>query len=147
MDLQEFFTHTEPGPDGCLNWTDRVDKSGYAICFVRGFSTRRASRFAWFLAYGKFPEHTIEHNCKNRLCVNVAHLQDWPQSRQSETAVSYWGAKTHCPKGHEYAGDNLLVKQRSDGTTFRQCRECQREYLHKKRGPEKAVHRGPRRST
>lgn len=35
-------------------------------------------------------------------------------------------AKTHCPKGHPYSGDNLVIVRRSDGKTQRECRECRR---------------------
>lgn len=32
--------------------------------------------------------------------------------------------KTHCPSGHPYRGNNLLVSTRRDGSKFRMCREC-----------------------
>jgi hypothetical protein len=34
-------------------------------------------------------------------------------------------AKTHCPRGHPYSGDNLYVWTNSTRTN-RQCRECAR---------------------
>lgn len=49
------------------------------------------------------------------------------------------GSKTHCPQGHPYEGDNLIV--RADGG--RKCRECQRErqrdYERRKRAGGKAA--------
>lgn len=36
-------------------------------------------------------------------------------------------AKTHCPKGHEYAGPNLILKN-----GHRNCRECSRAYQRRR---------------
>lgn len=36
------------------------------------------------------------------------------------------GDRTHCPRGHEYAGDNLVVETDKHGKTRRICRECRR---------------------
>lgn len=36
--------------------------------------------------------------------------------------------KTHCPQDHLYAGDNLVIITRKDGTTQRECRECRRAH-------------------
>jgi hypothetical protein len=60
--------------------------------------------------------------------VNPAHLE--PKGRGpnvlaslvAPTAVN--ARKTHCPKGHPYAGGNLYVKPRSG---YRECRTCQQE--------------------
>lgn len=53
-------------------------------------------------------------------------------------------AKTHCPKGHAYAEHGVLSR-RGDGRTFRKCGPCVLADTHRRRGPEKATHRGPRR--
>ncbi len=46
--------------------------------------------------------------------------------------VSWQAAKTHCPQGHPYAGDNLIIGKRG-----RHCRTCQNErgklFLREKR--------------
>ncbi|SRR5216683_7072770 len=34
-------------------------------------------------------------------------------------------ARTHCPKGHPYEGENLLIVAKKDGRTKRACRTCQ----------------------
>lgn len=48
---------------------------------------------------------------------------------------THWAARaTHCPKGHPYSGDNLVIAER---TGQRRCRECgraaSREYQRRKR--------------
>lgn len=55
-------------------------------------------------------------------------------------------AKTHCPQGHPYDEANTRVGKRGDGRTFRICRACSLATTHKLRGPEKPLHRGPRRA-
>lgn len=44
--------------------------------------------------------------------------------------------KTHCPRGHEYAGDNLRVKP-SEGR--RRCKACIRDYQREYRARKKAA--------
>ena len=49
------------------------------------------------------------------------------------------GTETHCPQGHPYSGDNLIIT--SNGG--RACRECKRdwsrEYMRRKRAAAKAA--------
>ena len=40
--------------------------------------------------------------------------------------------KTHCPKGHPYQGDNLLIRIRN-GQPSRFCRQCRANYDEKRR--------------
>jgi hypothetical protein len=41
---------------------------------------------------------------------------------------------THCPAGHEYAGENLYVYVTKDGHTERKCKACHRERMRKRQG-------------
>jgi hypothetical protein len=41
--------------------------------------------------------------------------------------------KTHCPDGHEYTPENTIIGKRGDGTTFRLCRTCKRDYRQRNR--------------
>lgn len=149
MDLNTFFDYTERDPDtGCLNWTGTTDAKGYGLFYVRGISTRYAHRFAWFLAHGEFPKQTTEHNCKNRRCVEVEHLDDIPQSRQSDSAERWQLRKTHCPREHPYDEANTRWSTRRNGGKFRVCRECERIATHARRkpgarGPERRERWGP----
>jgi hypothetical protein len=34
--------------------------------------------------------------------------------------------KTHCPKGHPYSGENLIIRTRRGSLSGRGCRECRR---------------------
>lgn len=146
MELSRFTEFTEPDPaTGCINWTGTLTVAGYGFFWADEIRTHLAHRLAWFLAYGDFPKQTIDHTCRNRRCVNVEHLRDVPQSRQFENYVSYWGSKTECPQHHPYDEANTRYGTRGNGSKFRICLTCERERTHAKRGPEKEVHRGPRR--
>jgi len=46
----------------------------------------------------------------------------------------YVGDRTHCPQGHPYSGDNLLVYK-----SGRVCRECSRTYRQRRAAEEKAA--------
>lgn len=39
-------------------------------------------------------------------------------------AADYQRTKTHCPQGHPYSADNLIVDKRG----YRKCRACKRRY-------------------
>lgn len=74
---------------------------------------------------------TIDHLCRNPLCVNPDHLEPVTNSenvRRAAAAGAYEGngahhrAKTHCPKGHPYSGENLYRTPSGK----RKCRECER---------------------
>lgn len=40
--------------------------------------------------------------------------------------VHFNAAKTHCKRGHPLSGDNLRIRNRADGRTFRLCLACKR---------------------
>ncbi len=50
--------------------------------------------------------------------------------------------KTHCPLGHPYGGDNLIVRRKNGG---RACRACKR--MHDSERPRRGLPPGPQRAT
>jgi hypothetical protein len=105
--------------DGCWKWTGPHQRVGYAM-FGKGV----AHRTAYELAVGPIPlGYELDHLCRNRGCVNPAHLE--PVSRRenimrSANFAAVNARKTHCPKGHPYAGANLHVASSGD----RRCVIC-----------------------
>jgi len=96
-------------------------------------------RFAYELLVGPVPDgQELHHTCEVKICVNPSHLE--MVTRKVHVSLQpLSGApvlrrqKTHCPKGHSYSGDNLIISKQG----FRHCRECmrlaQRRLYEKKR--------------
>lgn len=69
--------------DGCWNWTGATNGHGYGRLTFDGrkgieVSQRKigAHRFAYELLVGPVPDGLdLDHLCRNRLCVNPAHLE------------------------------------------------------------------------
>lgn len=87
-----------------------------------------AHRVAWVIANGQIPDGlTIDHLCRTRRCVNPAHLR--LLTNVENATDNGQSKKTHCPHGHEYAGENLIVNR--DGS--RGCRACARRHKERRK--------------
>ena len=122
----------EPEPNtGCWIWTASLDGNGYGQITVAGKSTK-AHRFVYERERGPIPAGlTLDHLCRNRWCVNPAHLEP-VSGRVNILRGLGMGArnarKTHCPKGHPFNGNNLFILKNGKG---RWCRQCQRDASRK----------------
>ena len=71
--------YSEAVPSGCIEWRRTRDKDGYGMVAVGDGSGRmwRAARVAWEIAnQQRIAEGLqIDHLCRNRPCVNPAHLE------------------------------------------------------------------------
>lgn len=116
-------------------WTGNSVRNGYGYFNITEGVGRLAHRFAYEELVGEIPEGlTIDHLCRVRACVNPAHLEAVTLQENIRRIPHPNSAKTHCPKGHPYAGDNLYVDRK---TGARGCVECgrvrSREWQRKKR--------------
>lgn len=68
---ERFFSHVKMGkPDECWLWTGATSGNGYG-----NFDNKIASRVAYLLEYGTFPEELLVlHKCDTPRCVNPSHL-------------------------------------------------------------------------
>jgi hypothetical protein len=110
---------------GCWNWTGGHHPDGYGLISVHD-KTRPAHRVSFELYREPIPEKMqIHHICRNKRCVNPNHLS-FHTCREhlllDDTLAAANTAKTHCPKGHPYFGENLYVSPCGD----RHCRTCKR---------------------
>jgi len=112
------------GP-GCWTWMGSHDPEGYGKISVRSRMTN-AHRIAYQIYVGPIPEaYEVDHLCRNRGCVNPAHLEAVPKPvniARGEGAAARYARRTHCKHGHEYTPANTRLSR----TGTRQCRECER---------------------
>ena len=119
--LQRFNKYVEFS-GACWLWTGGKNSGGYGT-FHLGH-TVDSHRFAHEFFKGPIPpDIQIDHLCRVRNCVNPDHLEAVTQQENIKRGVV--GIKnrnkTHCPQGHEYAGDNLYTRPKVKG---RYCKKC-----------------------
>jgi hypothetical protein len=126
--------------DGCWLWKGRcsTSKGGalYGILDV-GRSTQRAHRISYTLYKGPIPEGlTIDHLCRNTLCVNPGHLEAVTVKEnilRGDGLPAKNARKRFCKNGHEFTPENCGPA--THGKSCRICvRKANREWMRKKWG-------------
>lgn len=140
---ERFWSKVKKGnPADCWEWTAKIERNGYGRFWFNGHSVL-AHRFAYELIHGSIPEGlTIDHRCRNRACVNPAHMELVPMRTNVLRGIGItakFATKTHCPRGHPYDMFNTYINRKG----ARVCRECNRERnrkLYKMYGRRRTPH-------
>lgn len=129
-----FWTKVDKGstPDDCWLWLGSVNNEGYGSIRVKPkpAGPTLVHRYSYEMLVGPIPDgKELDHRCRNRHCVNPAHLEVVTHSENCGRGDGglAWSllqrAKTHCPKGHPYDLFNTYY----DKNGGRQCRICKSE--------------------
>jgi hypothetical protein len=132
-DLARLMAKTEVTKDGCWEWTGARERYGF---FQLRNKTALAHRVSWSLWFGEIPEGcTLDHLCRNKLCVNPAHLEPVSHKtniHRSEGLAAKNRLKSHCPLGHPYSKRNTYIHNGKRHCVICKNRKCLDYYYKKK---------------
>lgn len=112
----------------CWEWT-AATTGGYGVVQYDG-RVQRAHRVVYEALVGPIAVGLeLDHICRNRPCVNPAHVEPVTgvvNNSRSESASAKHARQTHCLRGHEFTAENTYVARRERGKEERFCRTCMR---------------------
>jgi len=119
--LEDRFWEKVQKTEDCWLWTAAQIGSGYGQFRLGGYAY--AHRYSYELHKGKIPEGLhIDHLCRVKNCVNPDHLEAVSPGENLRRGIrtNQHKGKTHCIRGHEFSGDNLILGKNGG----RHCRTC-----------------------
>jgi hypothetical protein len=114
----------------CWRWLGTIMHTGYGRFFL-GQGQFMAHRFAYVATYGPIPtDRQIDHLCRNRACVNPAHMEVVDNRTNTMRGIS--GNVTTCVNGHRHDPRNPAATR----TRKRKCKRCKadEQRQHRNRG-------------
>ena len=126
---------------GCWIWLGIPDKDGYGRFRIRK-SQMPAHRVVYEFMKSPIPVGlTLDHKCRNKICVNPNHLEPVTNKiniLRGVGAAAINSRKTQCLNKHRLSSDNLVKSYLNKGQ--RVCAICFKEYcrIWKERNREKS---------
>lgn len=112
-----FFRYVKKS-DGCWAWTGALTSRGYGNFQMTTEKQINAHRYSFELHKYPIPkDYTIDHLCRNKVCVNPHHLEAVTIKENIQRAM-----REACMNGHLFDAENTYFTP--DG--HRQCRICLR---------------------
>jgi hypothetical protein len=138
-----FWAKVERGSaDECWLWTASKRKNtGYGQFHEGGPGdrVRNAHRVAYELLVGDVPEGLqLDHLCRNRACVNPAHMEPVTSAENTRRGMSptiVAARENRCLRGHEFTPENTI---RKPDRPWRTCRICTNAAARARRAARKA---------
>jgi hypothetical protein len=123
MQLKTALNNYEPITEsGCWIWSGILYSTGYGCLWIEGKS-KLAHRVFYESLVEKIPTGLqLDHLCRVRCCVNPAHLEAVTGKENRRRGISPVGVnyrKTHCLRGHELSGHNIVIYN-----GMRHCKQC-----------------------
>lgn len=112
----------------CWNWTGARTSGGYGNFSIVAVRKNQdwivAHRYAYQQLIGPVPDGMdLDHLCRNRRCVNPAHLEAVSRREnllRGNTLIAKQIKQTECKRGHSLSGKNLQITSQGK----RNCRTC-----------------------
>lgn len=130
---------SDTSESGCIIWRGNLDRYGYGRFNISIDGTRKmtgAHRAAWLAWRGDIPgDLVIDHLCRNRACVNVAHMElvtnaentrRQDHSNKAGRSGPRIGALGHACGTH--GQDDGYLSKDSRGNDRWNCRICRRKW-------------------